>query len=225
MMFKRTLTQPDIFLIAANLLPVAGVWFFGWNPKQVFIVYCMETIIIGFYNLVKMAIITAVRKTDIWDNNGSQTRVSGLVFIFFFLVHYGMFVAIQMGLFFGISGIADEYKIGFFSFFYKWPQLLTPGAVIMLGVFFISYGYKMFAEFIIPGLYRTTSLGLQMFQPYMRIFIQQFVVILGSFFLLFGAGKIFILIFALVKIAFEVYVNFEAVLNKAIGNAKSGSGK
>jgi len=76
-MFKRTLTQSDIFLIAANLLPVVGVWFFGWNPKEVFIVYCLETIILGFYNLVKMAFITAVKKTDIWQNNGTQTRVWG----------------------------------------------------------------------------------------------------------------------------------------------------
>ena len=224
-MFKRTLTQSDIFLIAANLLPVAGVWFFGWNPKEVFIVYCFETIIIGFYNLVKMAAITAVKKTDIWQNNGTQTRVSGLVFMLFFLVHYGMFVAIQMGLFFGVSGIGDEYKIGFFNFFYKWPQLITHDAMIMLGVFFISYGYKTVTEFIKPGLYNTTPLGIQMFQPYMRIFIQQFAVILGSMFLVFGAGKIFILVFAFVKIAFAVYVNYEGVLNRAIAGFKQKSGK
>jgi len=224
-MFKRTLTQPDILLIAANLLPVIGVWFFGWNPKEVFIVYCFETIIIGFYNLVKMAIITAVRKTDIWENNGTRTRVSGWVFMLFFLVHYGLFVTVQMGIFFGVSGIADQYNFNFFSFFYKWPQLMTQGTLIMLGVFFISYGYKMFTEFIIPGLYKTTPLGLQMFQPYMRIFIQQFAVILGSMFLVFGAGKIFILIFALVKICFEVYVNYEAVLNKAIAGFKQNQGK
>ncbi|MFI5188382.1 MAG: DUF6498-containing protein [Chitinophagales bacterium] len=222
-MFKRTLTQPDISLIAANLLPVIGVWFFGWNPKEVFMVYCLETIIIGFYNLVKMAIITAVRKTDIWENNGVQTRVSGLFFMFFFLVHYGLFVAVQMGIFFSVSGIADQTNFGFFSFFYKWPQLMTQDTLIMLGVFFISHGYKMFAEFIVPGLYKTTPLGLQMFQPYMRIFIQQFAVILGSMFLLFGAGKIFILIFALIKIAFEVYVNYEGLLNKAIAGFKERS--
>ena len=224
-MFKRTLTQSDIFLMAANLLPVVGVWFFGWNPKEVFIVYCFETIIIGFYNLVKMAAITAVKKTDIWQNNGTQTRVSGFVFMLFFLVHYGMFVVVQMGLFFGVSGIGDEYKISFFNFFYKWPQLITHDAMIMLGVFFISNGYKTVTEFFIPGLYKTTPLGIQMFQPYMRIFIQQFAVILGSMFLVFGAGKIFILVFAFVKIAFEVYLNYEGVLNKAIAGFKQKSEK
>ena len=37
---------------------------------------------------------------------------------------------------------------------------------------------------------------------------QQFVVILGSMFLSFGAGKIFILIFVIAKIFFELFVNF-----------------
>ena len=64
-----------------------------------------------------------------------------------------------------------------------------------------------------------------MFQPYMRIFIQQFAVILGSMFLVFGAGKIFILVFAFVKIAFAVYVNDEGVLNRAIAGFKQKSGK
>jgi hypothetical protein len=224
-MFKRTLTQPDIFLIAANLLPVIGVWFFGWNPKEVFIVYCLETIIIGLFNLVKMGIATAYRKTDIWYNGTTQTRVSGLVFMLFFLLHYGMFVAIQMGLFFGVSGIGDQYNIGFFNFFFKWPQLIGENAWIMIAAFVISYGYKTISQFLMTEQYKVVPLSLLMFQPYARIFVQQVTVILGSMFLAFGAGKIFILVFALVKISFEVYVNYEGILNKAVADFKQKSGK
>jgi uncharacterized protein DUF6498 len=68
-------------------------------------------------------------------------------------------------------------------------------------------------------------LSLLMFQPYARIFVQQLTVILGSVFLVFGAGKIFILVFALVKIAFDVYVNYEGILNKAVADFKLKSGK
>ena len=72
-MFKRPLTQSDILLIAANLLPVVGAIFWNWNAKEMFLVYCLETIIIGVLNLVKMAIVTVVRKTDTWYNQGSST--------------------------------------------------------------------------------------------------------------------------------------------------------
>ena len=64
-----------------------------------------------------------------------------------------------------------------------------------------------------------------MFQPYGRIFIQQVTVILGSMFLIFGAGKIFILVFAAIKMFFEVFVNYDAILNKTMEDLKKTSGK
>jgi hypothetical protein len=66
---------------------------------------------------------------------------------------------------------------------------------------------------------------LLLFQPYGRIFIQQITVILGSMFLSFGAGKIFILVFALIKIFFEVFVNFNGILSKAMKDMKKESGE
>jgi hypothetical protein len=52
-MFKRTIHPSEYFLIAANILPVIGVLAWGWSPIEVFIVYCLETIIIGILTLVK----------------------------------------------------------------------------------------------------------------------------------------------------------------------------
>ena len=126
-MFKRPLTQSDILLIAANLLPVVGAIFWNWNAKEIFLVYCLETIIIGILNLVKMAIVTVVRKTDTWYNQGSSTKQSGLFFMFFFLVHYGLFVAVQMGMFFGASGMGDGSDITVFNFFYKCGKHIQRG--------------------------------------------------------------------------------------------------
>jgi hypothetical protein len=224
-MFKRTLTQSDYFLIAANLLPVIGALFWNWNPKEIFLVYCLETIIIGILNLVKMGIVTAVRKTDTWYNQGSSAKKSGLFFMLFFLMHYGLFVTVQMAIFFGASGIGDRTDLTIFNFFYKWPQLITNDSVIMLATFAIAYGFKMIYDFIRSGEYKTMPMMLLMFQPYGRIFIQQFAVIAGSMFLSFGAGKIFIIVFALVKIFFEVYINFDRILGKAMADMKKESGK
>jgi hypothetical protein len=212
---KTKLTQSDWSLITANLLPVAGVWFFHWSAKEVFLVYCLETIIIGFFALVKMLITGLIKKKDDWQNRGAVTKQPFWFFMLFFLVHYGLFVAIQMGLFFAVSGLGDAYGITFFNFFSKWPELLTGQTYIMLAVFILSYGIRVTTDFILTSEYRTASLGYLMFQPYGRIFIQQVTVIVGSIFLSFGAGKVFILVFALVKIFFEVYVNFDLIIRKA----------
>ncbi|MBK8141896.1 MAG: hypothetical protein IPK57_13530 [Chitinophagaceae bacterium] len=64
-----------------------------------------------------------------------------------------------------------------------------------------------------------------MFQPYGRIFIQQFTVILGSMFLSLGLGKIFILVFALAKIAFELLIDYDKLMGKAMNDLKKSSAK
>ena len=220
---KKRLTQGDWSLIIANLIPVAGVLFLNWSAKEVFLVYCLETIIIGGFTLLKMLITGLIVKKGEWQTTGGTTMKQPFwFFMLFFLVHYGMFVAIQMGIFFGVSGIGDENGITFFNFFSKLPSLLTNEAYIMLGVFIVSYGFRLTIDFILTGDYKTSSLGYLMFQPYGRIFIQQVTVILGSMFLSVGAGKVFIFIFALIKIFFEVFINFDLLMKKAAkGDLKS----
>lgn len=220
MLFKQKLTQSDYFLIAANLLPVIGAWFWGWQVREVFVVYCLETIIIGLYNLLKMAIVTMFKGTDTWYNEGSRTQVSGLFFMFFFIMHYGLFVAVQTGLFVQVSGLGKDNNWGFFDFFLHWPSYLGPDAYTVLWGFVISYGFKTLWDFILPKEYKKIPMMLLMFQPYLRIFIQQITVILGGFFLGFGAGKVFILIFAIVKIWFEIFINYEGLLNKSMKDLK-----
>ena len=86
----------------------------------------------------------------------------------------------------------------------------------MLGAFIVGYIAKSFIPFIINGEYKTVPLIVLMFQPYGRIFIQQFTVIIGSMFLTLGFGKVFILIFTIVKIGFEIFIDYDRLLGKAI---------
>ena len=163
-----------------------------------------------------MLITGLIIKKDEWQTTGgSTTKQPFWFFMLFFLLHYGFFVAVQMGMFFAVSGIGDQYGITISNFFSKWASMLTNNAYIMLGVFVVSYGFRLTTDFIMTGEYKTSSLGYLMFQPYGRIFVQQVTVILGSMLLSFGAGKIFILIFALIKIFFEVFIDFNLLLKKA----------
>jgi hypothetical protein len=214
-MIKRKLTEADWFLIIINLLPVYGVWFEGWNAKEVFLVYCLETVIIGFFTLTKLGIATAVRKKDWWENNGSKTMMSGLFFVFFFLLHYGLFVVVQTSIFFGVVSMHnDSGPSGILEFIRHPNKYLGPEGWLLLCAFIFGYGYENLIRFILQNEYRTKSFARIMFEPYIRIFIQQFTVILGSFVLIFNANKIFIFIFATAKIFFTVFVNYEDALNK-----------
>ena len=130
-----------------------------------------------------------------------------------------------MGIFFSVSGIGEGSNITAFNFFYKWPQLLSFDSLVMFLVFVSFYGFKMIVNFIRSGEYRTIPMTLLLFQPYGRIFIQQVTVIIGSMFLTFGAGKIFILIFALIKISVELFIDLENILRKSLKGIEKESGK
>lgn len=223
-MLKRKLNWPDILLIAANLVPVYGVWFLEWSATEAFIVYALETLIIGIITLLKMLVVTIDRGKDTWYNQGTSTPVSGLFFMAFFTLHFGLFAAVQTSIFSQAANIVPSNK-GLLHFFFHWYDYINKDIAIMLGGFVIGYLWKSFVPFIIQGEYKTVSLMRLMFQPYGRIFIQQFSVIIGSMFLSFGAGKAFILIFALIKIFFEVYVNFEGIINKSMAEMENQSGK
>ena len=213
---KRNLGEADWFLIVANLLPVYGVWYLGWNAKQIFLVYCLETIIIGVFTLLKLGIATAIRKNDWWENRGSRTMMHGAFFMMFFLLHYGFFVVIQMSLFLGASSIGDGNAPTVLQLLMYPYQYIGPDGLLLLCVFVFGYGYENLAGFLLRREYRTKSFMRIMFEPYLRIFIQQFVVILGGFFLALGGGKFFIVVFAASKIFFTIFLDYESILNKTI---------
>jgi Family of unknown function (DUF6498) len=210
-MLKRKLSVSDLLLIAVNLIPLYCVWFEGWNASEVFLVYCLETVIIGVVNVLKMACVTLfVKNKDVWQNGGSSALVSGWFFILFFIMHYGFFVFVQTQIFFSVSGLMPGHTL--FGGYSKIPALLGDNGKLMLLIFITYYTIQAFFDFFVAGKYKTISLGRLMFEPYIRIFIQQFVVILGSIFLSFDAGRIFILIFVIVKIFFELFINYNRLL-------------
>lgn len=135
---------------------------------------------------------------------------SGWLFVFFFIVHYGFFVFVQTQIFFAVTGMIPEGSL--LMKYSKIPALLGDEGKLMLWIFIAYYTLQNLFDFFLSGNYRTISMGRLMFEPYMRIFVQQFVVILGSIFLSFGAGKVFVLVFVIAKIFFELFINFSRLL-------------
>lgn len=221
-MWKRKLSQSDFFVILANFLPVYGVWLLGWSAVEVFIVYALETLLVGVLTLLKMGIVTLYKKRDTWYNQGTSTSVSGLFFMFFFTIHFGLFALVQTTIFSQAANITPRGS-GMMHFFFHWYDYVNRDIAIMLCAFAVSYFVRNFAPFIITGEYKQVSMMRLMFQPYGRIFIQQFTVILGSMFLSFGAGKAFILVFAIAKTLFEVFGNIDGVINKSMDKMEKES--
>ena len=126
--------------------------------------------------------------------------------IIFFLFHYGFFIAIQSIFAFAIFSIGDTVV-------FKEPFDLIHNYGIILNLQDIKYALpaiifthlgKFFTDFIGHQKYLKFDIQEIMFSPYVRIFIQQFVVILSSFFIIISESGIFA---AILLILFRFFID------------------
>jgi hypothetical protein len=82
----RPLLYPStLVLLAANLLPLAGVLFWGWDAFVLLVLYWMETAAIGFWTIARIA--TAPRGSlGEFDVNGARKTILPIVLIAFFIL-------------------------------------------------------------------------------------------------------------------------------------------
>lgn len=148
-------------LIAANLVPVAGVFFLGWETWHLLLLFWAESAVIGFFNVLKML------------------RIGGIMALFlviFFSVHYGGFMAGHLLFIYSLFG---DSQAGADST----PQLLGEflDMAPALLAFLISHGISFFRNFLGGEEYRDTSLNRQMAAPYKRIILMHVTIIFGGF--------------------------------------------
>lgn len=150
-----------VVLVAANLVPVAGVLLFGWDLGRLMVLFWAESGIIGFYNLLKMAVVQ---------------RWAVLFTGPFFVGHFGAFMAVHLlfvyELFVARQAGTDSSlaEVGRYLFT-LWPALLA---------LLLSHGLSFFHNFLGRGEYRGKSMREQMAEPYGRIVIMHVTVIIGG---------------------------------------------
>jgi len=76
-------------------------------------------LIVGILTLVKLGLMTVHRKTDNWYNESVTTQVSGMFFMVFFSLHFGLFAAVQSTIFAESASIYPPRK-GMKYFFSHW---------------------------------------------------------------------------------------------------------
>ena len=200
-----------IALVVANLIPLAGVVFFGWNLATILVIYWLENGIVGFRNVPRMALaggdsgLGARRIQGSSATGPSSSPMPGLaggsaLLIVFFLVHYGIFWFVHGVFVFAItSGLLTDPGFGLDPGFVTDPNFVTGLGPSTLDIataptgpvwsqvglaglaLFISHGLSFFFDYVRGGEYRTTSIAVQMFQPYGRVVVMHVTILLGAF--------------------------------------------
>ena len=184
-MFQRKLTIPEIYLVFINLLPVLGVWFQGWDPARIFLFYCLETILVGIFHVIKMIMLMILSRPAEYDKYNSKLKLilACCFIVCFFILHYGIFVFVQTSMFFAISGV---YKGDVFNLNQASLRLLLGNeGILMMAIFSVYYLLDLLKTVGSFRIEKPSDIIKLMFQPYARIFVQQLVLIFGSLFLAF----------------------------------------
>ena len=201
-------------LIGANLIPFVGIFFFDWDVRFIVLLYWIENLIAGFFNILKMAIL---RMGQAKDNLGK------LFIIPFFCVHYGGFCAVHglfLALFFKIGSGSSPLDIGnewwgplvFIQLLVSviatiWesrpPEMIW--AVIGLT---ISHGVSFVENYIVGNEYKTSTLQKLMHQPYQRIIVMHIAILTGGIFVMkLDSPLPLMIILVLLKIFFDVHLH------------------
>lgn len=154
------------------------------SPLSVIFGYFLETIIIGVIHVVKLRLTQRYGNPNRSDVNTPK----GIGLLVFFVFHYGFFVAVQSIFAFSFFETAiPEIKSGF-NLIANYSYILSRSDMlfVLVPILFSNVGYFI-TNFLRPKQYKKYSAGQLLFKPYVRIFIQQFAVILGGFFFLLGA--------------------------------------
>jgi hypothetical protein len=193
----------NVVLILANLVPLAGVLFLGWDGKGIIVVYILETVMIGIINALKMLTVYFINGTENEPKENPKAQgVSGLGLVPFFLFHYNFFIFVQSVLFFAFSSMWEPMGKGPepFNVIANFALYINQETAWALGSLLIANLTYLINDFILNDGYKTQTMAGLMFAPYKRIFLQQFLVILGGFvFILTGGIGVVMGIFVLLK--------------------------
>ena len=190
------LTLPALALIIANATPLIGVIFFGWDLLQIMILYWLESGVIGFYNIIKMLL---------------TNPVAGVVFVPFFIVHYGGFMLGHLIFILALFG-SHHFLDQKFILSDAWRQTI-PVIMAPLISLFISHGISFWKNFV--GRREQKNIAMQMFSPYGRIMLMHITLILGgmiSFFL--GAPAAALALLVIIKTAVDLFTHIREHIPK-----------
>lgn len=152
----RTTRTSALGLVLANLLPVVGVLALGWSPFTVVMAYVLETVIVGLYAWLR---ILLAQQTPL----GARIGVA-----MFFTAHYGIFLLVQSVFLVIALGADDAWS----------PDVQRELAIAGLG-FLVSHGISFATHYLGGGEFRQADARVELFRPYLRVFVQQVVAILG----------------------------------------------
>jgi hypothetical protein len=162
-----------VVLILANLVPLYGVLFLGWEAFPLMLLFWVENVIIGVLNAARMLCV---------DPHDAAQWAAKLVMVPFFCVHYGMFTAVHgvfVLSFFGTGAFGRVEGLDVLSVAGRAVHGLDLGfAVLALAA---SHVFSFLWNYLYRGEFRRATVPALMMQPYGRVVVLHLAILGGGF--------------------------------------------
>jgi hypothetical protein len=175
-----------IALLGANLVPLVGVLFLGWDLFFVMLLYWLENAVVGYFNVFKIAL----SRSEVKPHSGAPASrpaaiILKVIMIPFFVVHYGLFWVVHgifvIALFCPDGNQSDVLNVSHVM------RALGPtrtGLLVTLSLLFLSHGISFLQNYIKGGEFRGAKLQTLMFLPYGRVVAMHLTILVGGFFVM-----------------------------------------
>ncbi len=185
--------------IAINLIPLAGVLFWGWSAFALIFLYWLENVVIGVRTLASMIANAAVV--------GGVNWLGALFFGAFFTFHYGLFCfghgIFVIALFGGQTAVIGDTMLDLAG---AARALFAQQSGLLIGFASIVFWQLVqFGLFIARGEVRRVNLLELMGAPYPRIIALHATIIFGGFLLLLLNQPVWgLAVLSLVKMGWDI---------------------
>lgn len=172
-------------IVVSNLIPLAGVLWWGWDVFVIVFLYWLENGVIGLFNALK------IRKE--LDASHARSRDTLRLFV----ANYGLFWAVH-----GIFVLALP---GFVNAPFQLPNVAPLGLLLGIAALTLSHAGQYAFVFLREQEYLQIDPQRQLWQPYPRLFTLHFVIIFGAIGIaVLGQPVALVLLLVLFKTSFEL---------------------
>lgn len=153
-------------LVASNVLTLAMALIGNWNAGSLMWVYWGQSVIIGFFNFLRMLCLKEFSTEGVKANDKpvDPTPATRRSMAFFFLFHYGGFHLVYMVFLVGLAakGLANLEAMG-----------------LCLAAFLVNHAFSFFYN-LKSDRQNVRNIGTVMFFPYARILPMHLTILFGS---------------------------------------------
>ncbi|MCX8090205.1 MAG: DUF6498-containing protein [Verrucomicrobiae bacterium] len=183
-------------LVLANLVPLVGVFVWGWEVFPLVLLFWCENVIVGVFNALKMLLAQP------------QERLGWLMKVFlipFFCFHYGMFTLVHGVFVAGFFGGAFRSGAPPPDLTFFWDAIVQHHLTWAVAGLVVSHGFSFGVNYIGRGEYQRAQVRDLMAQPYGRVVVLHLAILGGGFLMaLLGSPAAGLALLVALKIVLDV---------------------